>query len=112
MRQRTDRAIVLTIYALFFIGMTLRAWWDFTHPREWATAGDDPHVYSWFIAGVFLLCVFGFGFVFISERRVRRRNELIAWLLSQAEHLIREKRLEEAEVYLNEAKELTLYKDR
>ncbi len=108
MRRKVDLALFFVVFLAFHIGMTVRAWWDFTHPQAWDCAGNDPHVYSWAVAAS------GALFLYVSARIVQTewrlwRKARTAELLKRAKELIRENRLEEAEECLLVCKALTGY---
>lgn len=97
------------LYAIFYVGMFLKAWWDFTHPRQWDCAGDDPHVYVRFLLVCVAITASVLGGIFVSEYRRFREGERKARfdvLVKHAETLIREKRFQEAEECLGECKRM------
>ncbi len=110
MSRTVDIAVTFGACFAFLVGITVRAGWDFTHPRLWEHFGNDPHVYAWPLAFAWVL----FGSVFTdvvgSERR-RRRRARVAGLVQRAQELIRENRLPEAAACLAEAKALSGYQD-
>jgi hypothetical protein len=90
-------------------GMAGRAWWDFTHPREWESFAFDPHVYSWAVAAEFVTFVFVFTRGVRQKRRTRRRARL-ARLTRRTRELIRDNRLSEAEECLRQCQALAGYR--
>lgn len=87
------------------MALTLRALWDFNHPQQWDSPGQDPHVYSWMVAVLWVTCIYFFTSIFMMEMQTRKR-EKIAQLLLRTERLLREKKLVEAKVCLDECKAL------
>ena len=96
---------------LGYVYLTIRLWWDRNHPREWDGEFNDPRFYGPVVAiGWFVIAVVWLGVLWKVApgwRKARRTK----WLLTRVEKLIREKRFDEAESCLNEAKVLTNYKE-
>ncbi len=110
MKRRTEIAVFGLVSAIFLVGMSLHAAWDFAHPRQWEYPGNDPHVYVWGVVVCWLVFIYIFGYVFFSERRTTHAARL-ATLLKRVETLIREKKLKEAGECLDECKTLTGYSE-
>jgi hypothetical protein len=115
MHQRTRQLLYgMLIHVLFAVAMSLRAWWDFTHPREWEYAGNDPHVYVWAVVLLWCFTLGGFAWLFaavhINERKRHRKAKIDA-LLKRVRALMREKKFTEAEDCLNECKVLIRYRE-
>jgi hypothetical protein len=115
MHQRTRQLLcVMLISFLLPMAMSLRAWWDFTHPREWEYAGNDPHVYV--LAVVLLWCftigIYGWLFITIHiNERKRERQARIDAMLRRVRELMHQKKFKEAEDCLNECKALACYRE-
>jgi hypothetical protein len=108
---RLEIMIALLPFVLLALFMTARMCWDFAYPQKWDDAADDPHVYSWFVAMLWVVLVWGLVGVWRHETRLGRAAR-VCRLLTHAEKMIRENRLDEAGACLHEAKVLTNYKHR
>ena len=115
MHQHTRQLLCgMLIGVMFPVAMSLRAWWDFTHPREWEYAGNDPHVYVWAVVLLWCFTIGIYGWLFTAihiHERKRQRQAKIDAMLKRVEDLMGQKKFKEAEDRLNECKAFIRYRE-
>lgn len=111
-KQRRMEVITFFLpFVLLAIYLSGRLWWDFTHPRQWEYAGDDPRNYWWMVPIFWLVLIVSITSILCREWR-NVRKEKVRWLLARTEKLIREKQFAEARSCLEAAKVLTGFRDK
>jgi hypothetical protein len=104
--SRTDKCTLAVVLAVIFVVFPCRLGWDLTHPRQWETPGQDPHVYGWGFAAVWVIFIYVTVRIVNCERKTRARKVRLAALYARVEHFIRGKRWREAEGVLRECERL------
>lgn len=104
--KKLDNLVGIAFFALIFIGVPCKAWWDFHHPENWnREPANNPQIYLPVMAFAWFLSLYIVTRIFIGERKVRRRARLAA-LLIRAEALVKQHRRDEAAAVLKECEAL------